>query len=112
MKKFLLASLGALALGGFGFSHMEGMQHSQGMKMGMGHMGMSPMMGIMMSDPEIRSMVMEHMRQCRQELMNKLMSNPKVMEKMLNMMAMHPEAFQKALENNPELRKKLREMLK
>ncbi len=83
----------------------------RGMNMGM-DMSMVPMMRMMMQDPELRKIIMEHKKQCRQELMKKLAANPKAVEKMLMMMAHNKEAVKEVLKKNPQLKKQLEEMLK
>ncbi len=134
MRKLLLAGAVAGLFIGAGFSqpnpehpHSKGgskaqqpqmqgmgsMHGGMGMQMGMGmDMSMMPMMKMMMQDPELRKIIMEHRRQCRQELMRKLASNPKAVEKMLMMMAHNEEAVKKVLKKNPTLKKKLEGLLK
>ncbi len=131
MKKLTLAVIGTVALlfslsfaqesksemmGGNMMNNQQGMMGKCGHKMqgGMMQGGMmgSGMMGMMMQDPEIKKMMMEHMKKCRQEMMQKMMSNPKVVEKMMKMMMMHKETVKEVLKNNPQMKKQLKELTK
>jgi|GEM_PF-1305225 hypothetical protein len=71
---------------------------------------MMPMM--MMGDPEMQKMMMEHMQRCREQMMHMLMENPKFMHNMMSMMLKHRETMKKVLEANPQMKEQMKEMLK
>ncbi|WP_254426270.1 hypothetical protein [Pampinifervens florentissimum] len=108
MKKFLLsATLLALPLVSLYAQHRHDTQ-SQQVKPGM----MMPMMPMMMEDPEMYKMMMEHMQRCRQQMMDMMMENPKFMERMMHMMLQHKDVMKKVLEKNHEMKRQMEEILK
>jgi predicted histidine transporter YuiF (NhaC family) len=117
MKKLLLSIFGTGLILVGGVVAQENMSgNMEGMDTGMvGNQEMmmsNGMMGMMMNEPEIKIMMMEHMKKCRQEIMQKMMSNPKVVEKMMKMMLMHKESVKKVINNNPQIKKELKELTK
>lgn len=101
MKKFLLsATLLALPLVSLYAQHRHDTQSQQ----------VKP--GMMMEDPEMYKMMMEHMQRCRQQMMDMMMENPKFMERMMHMMLQHKDVMKKVLEKNHEMKRQMEEILK
>jgi hypothetical protein len=105
MKRLILAAV--LSFSFAGYPHMMG--EMKGGKEGHGSMGM---MMMMMQDPELRKIIMEHRRKCMRELMEKISARPSFQERLIRMLLKHPDAAKQVLEENPDLKKGLEELLK
>ena len=75
------------------------------------HGGMG-MMQIMMMDPEIKKIMMKHMRECKKQVMKKMMGDQMVLKRMIRMLVMNKDTEKEILKENPDLKEEIKSMLK
>ncbi|ACO02967.1 membrane or secreted protein [Persephonella marina EX-H1] len=69
-------------------------------------------MQIMMMDPEIKKIMMKHMRECKKQVMKKMMGDQMVLKRMIRMLVMNKDTEKEILKENPDLKEEIKSMLK
>ncbi|HCB70535.1 MAG TPA: hypothetical protein DEP48_09270 [Persephonella sp.] len=94
-------------------NEMETQMHkSHFSQKGMGMHGGMGMMQIMMMDPEIKKIMMKHMRECKKQVMKKMMGDQMVLKRMIRMLVMNKDTEKEILKENPDLKEEIKSMLK